>query len=372
MAAPSPLFTPVTTSAEIASTDCAEEGLLQVHDPPVRARGIWKVAASLATVMGLLSVATTFWTRTRTLTMGDKVTGLADVPSFTTVDGIGCSNWRDIEIFRKVVDGPAQCEALCEANPQCTSFNFQAAACAPGSRGWKPNGCLLFKGECAWENNDCWQLGTKVETEPCITEKEMNQTIEAFYGAVVAIGANYEDCAAAKEAALGALNAAYAYNNVDGVTVQFKPTLTELPDIYRPTQELALSYFVGPCVCPGADAKGIADAGTCSEEEGLAPGDFGFAFGPSTKPRTGWAKVEAGGAARGGNPETNFWYNVNGPFCHAPTAQGPVCFWPPFENRPPTCVDKTFGFVRNPKGGQEGQLPVLLSTHHSSSQIREC
>ena len=118
MAAPSPLFTPVTTSAEIASTDCAEEGLLQVHDPPVRARGIWKVAASLATVMGLLSVATVTVTRTRTLTMGDKVTGLADVPSFTTVDGIGCSNYRDIEIFRKVVDGPAQCEALCEANPQ--------------------------------------------------------------------------------------------------------------------------------------------------------------------------------------------------------------------------------------------------------------
>jgi hypothetical protein len=313
--------------------------------------------------------------------MGDEVTSLADevtavvpsffsadaplieLPSYDSFDGIGCSNWQEIQLFRKVVVDRERCAELCNANSECTAFNWQATEC-DSPRSWKANGCLLFKGQCAREENSCWQLNTKI-AEPCITEKDMNQTIEAFYGAVVAIGEVAQNCQAAKEVAMGALDAAYAYN-VPGVTVQFKPTLTELPWIFRPTQPLALSYFVGKCVCPGATTASSTDP--CTEEEGYYAPDFGFALGPEEQ---GWSKVEPGGVALGGNPQTNFWYNMDGPFCHAATAQGPVCFTAAFDGNV-SCVDKTFGFVLNPDRAKDGALRVLLSTHHSSSHISSC
>merc|ERR1740121_1283869 len=317
--------------------------------------------------MGLLSVAATWWTRNAKDAVSVPHVSIFDgvpVPvSYDSFDGIGCSNWQEIQLFRKVVADRERCAELCNANSECTAFNWQATEC-DSPRSWMANGCLLFKGECAREENSCWQLNTKI-AEPCITEKDMNQTIEAFYGAVVAIGEVAQNCQAAKEVAMGALDAAYAYN-VPGVTVQFKPTLTELPWIFRPTQPLALSYFVGKCVCPGATTP--EETLPCDEEDGYYAPDFGFALGPPDEdPRQGWVKVEPGGVAQGGNPQTNFWYNMDGPFCHAATAQGPVCFTAP--NGDLSCVDKTFGFVLNPDRAKAGALRVLLSTHHSSTHV---
>merc|ERR1719382_1313599 len=314
--------------------------------------------------MGLLSVAATWWTRNAKDAVSvphvSTFEGVSVPVSYDSFDGIGCSNWQEIQLFRKVVEDRERCAELCNANSECTAFNWQATEC-DSPRSWMANGCLLFRDQCAFEDNDCWQLNTKTTAEPCITEKDMNQTIEAFYAAVVAIGEVSQDCPKAKEAAMGALDAAYAYN-VPGVTVQFKPTLTVLPWIFRPTQPLALSYFVGTCVCP--DATTPAETPRCTEQDGYYAPDFGFALGPDFQ---GWAKVENGGVARGGNPQTNFWYNMDGQFCHAATAQGPVCFTG--NNGEEACVDKTFGVVLNPD--KAGALRVLLSTHHSSSQNKE-
>ena len=142
--------------------------MLQVHDPPVRARYVWKVAVPLAMVMGLLSVAATWWTLTPTL--GDAKDAVSvphvttfdsGVPSYNAFEGIGCSNWAEIQISRQVVADRAACAELCNANSECTAFNWQATAC-DSPRSWQANGCLLFKGQCAFEDNDCWQLNTKI------------------------------------------------------------------------------------------------------------------------------------------------------------------------------------------------------------------
>jgi len=199
----------------------------------------------------------------------------------------------------------------------------------------------------------------------CITPKDMDATIGAFMGAVEAIGKEAGNCTAAKEAAVGALDAAYAYH-VPDVTVLFKPTLTVPPHVYRPTKSGALSYFVGTCVCPGATVPLSEAPEGCGLAQGYYAPDTGFAFGASPGFK-GWTKVEPGGEKRGGKPGTNFWYNHGGRFCHAAVAQGPVCFTAG-EDGSVTCVDKTFGFVPNPDKSA-GALRAVLSTHHSSAGL---
>jgi len=199
--------------------------------------------------------------------------------------------------------------------------------------------------------------------QDCITEKDMDATIDAFMGTVLQISKEANNCTAAKATALGALNAAYAYG-VKGVTVQFKPTLTVAPHVYRPTQEGALSYFVGTCVCPGATTPEMNAPKGCGEKQGYYAPDSGFGFGSSLT--TPWVKVVRGGTKVGGRPKTNFWFNTGGNFCHAATAQGPICFVDAAGET--VCVDKTFGFVPNPSK-EKGALRALLSTHHSSLQF---
>jgi len=209
------------------------------------------------------------------------------------------------------------------------------------------------------------------DTGSCITPADMDATIDAFMGAVVAIGKEAGNCAKAKAAALGALDAAYAYD-VPGITVLFKPTLTVFPYVYRPTKAGALSYFVGTCVCPGATVPLPEAPDGCDLKDGYYEPDTGFAFGspPGFK---GWSKVERGGTAKGGKPGTNFWYQSGGQFCNAAVAQGPICFTAA-DSGNVTCVDKTFGFVPNPKycPWKKDKLKVLLSTHHSSVQEPAC
>jgi hypothetical protein len=183
-------------------------------------------------------------------------------------------------------------------------------------------------------------------------------------GAVVAIGSEARNCTAAREAALGALGAAYAYD-VPEVTVLFKPTLTRSPHVYRPTKAGALSYFIGTCVCPGVADPAADPDPACGLADGYFAPDRGFAFADGYG-FEGWSTVERGGVARGGENTTNFWYSMDGPFCHAAVAQGPICFTAA-KDQSVVCVDKTFGFVPNPD--PNGALRALLSTHHSS---RKC
>lgn len=197
----------------------------------------------------------------------------------------------------------------------------------------------------------------------CLTIKDMDETIKTFMGAVTNIGQHVDDCAAAKATATASLEAAYAYNVGENVTVLFKPTLTTAPNVYRPTQAGALSYFVGACVCPGVEKPVFPAPKGCGKKQGYYAPDAGFAFGPDF---TQWSKVSLGGVKKGGKPKTNFWYNVGGKFCQAPQAQGPICFTD--QDGADTCVDKTFSFVPNPHM-MPGALRALIVVHDSSLQV---
>lgn len=198
------------------------------------------------------------------------------------------------------------------------------------------------------------------EARECITQADMDVTIDAFMNAVVSIGRHADNCTAAKEAALGYLEAAYAYN-VLGVNVLSNPTLTLLPHVYRPTKESAPSYFIGKCICPGATSPTDPNVPCGVPERHFAPDD-GFALIDGH----GWAKVERGGLAKGGREGSGFWYNLDGPFFHAAQAQGPMCFTSAGDGNM-TCVDKTFGLVQNPD--PSGPLRALLYVHHSSLRL---
>jgi len=207
------------------------------------------------------------------------------------------------------------------------------------------------------------QFGPVPPPKDCLTIKDMDKTMETFMHAVTNIGQHVDDCAKAKATATASLDAAYAYN-VKNVTVLFKPTLTEAPNVYRPTQAGALSYFVGACVCPGVEKPVFPAPKGCGMKQGYYEPDNGFAFGPDF---TQWSKVSFGGVKKGGNPKTktNFWYNVGGRFCQAPQAQGPICFTD--QKGEDTCVDKTFSFVPNPD--KKGALRALIVVHDSSLQM---
>mmetsp|Transcript_36445 Transcript_36445/g.73471 ORF Transcript_36445/g.73471 Transcript_36445/m.73471 type:complete len:193 (+) Transcript_36445:95-673(+) len=108
-----------------------------------------------------------------------------------------------------------------------------------------------------------------------ISEKEVLAAQEAWGEALVSISLTYEEHGfeAAKELAEKVIDEAYGYNYGP---VLFKPTLTTGTQVFRPTREGALAYFVG----------GNPDF----------PNDKGFAL-------KGWRKVEIDNASiyRSGN-----------------------------------------------------------------------
>ena len=175
----------------------------------------------------------------------------------------------------------------------------------------------------------------------CITQAEVDAAQAAWGGALQAIGAaftgsggsNAMDCAAAKEAALGALGAAYAYH-VEGVQMLFNPTLTYDPDTFRDTLDGALSYFVGKCSGPAHIAQ-----------------DSGFALGAHDGHKTtwmGWENVTF----------TQMKYALatdeSAPNCKLAIAQGKMTTMNVYTKQPVT-VDKTFAYIKN----SDPTAPVL-------------
>jgi len=151
-------------SDEVPSTSCTEgEELLRVRDSSTQSRGVGKIAV-VAAATGLIAVAGTWWARNERL--GNDDTGLAyEYYRYAT---IGCSNWESIEIgVRASGLTLAQCQALCDADETCTMVNYQKDPCQPGF--YVAGGCLLFKGTCATERNECWELDYKVEVTPAAT-----------------------------------------------------------------------------------------------------------------------------------------------------------------------------------------------------------
>jgi hypothetical protein len=165
-------------------------------------------------------------------------------------------------------------------------------------------------------------LGTAAHAEPAvtntaITEAEVLAAQAGWCDALVAISTTYaaEGLPAAKSLAGDVLDAAYGYQMG---AVLFKPTLTEVPQTFRPTREGALAYFVG--------------------DNAAFPNDTGFALkgwtACSSRPN---AIFIAGDSAMSiGNVD------ITGP-------DGSV-----------TSVDKTWGYVKD----DAGALRIVL--HHSS------
>lgn len=154
-----------------------------------------------------------------------------------------------------------------------------------------------------------------METNITLADVEKAQT--AWGAALIQISKDYKDggAAKAKATATAVLDAAYGYNMGP---VLFKPTLTVVPQTFRPTKEGALAYFVG------------------GDKE--YPNDTGFAL-------KGWEKYEFENSA----------IHITGDLAltmgkvRITNAEGKV-----------TEVDKTWGFKKD----DEGVVRIVL--HHSS------
>lgn len=157
----------------------------------------------------------------------------------------------------------------------------------------------------------------KVALYAPITQAEVEGAHKAWCNALVAIATENDTKGqpAAKELAKKVLDSAYGY---DMGPVLFKPTLTVVPQTFRPTYDGALSYFVG-----GDKAY---------------PNDSGFAL-------KGWRKCES----------SNNTILITG---DTALSMGKVSMWDSKGNM--TVVDKTWGYVR----GADGGLKIVL--HHSS------
>jgi hypothetical protein len=150
-----------------------------------------------------------------------------------------------------------------------------------------------------------------------ISEAEVLAGQKAWCQALVDISATHQrdGQAAAKALAEKVIDAAYGYQMG---AVLFKPTLTVVPQTFRPTREGALAYFVGG--------------------NAAFPKDTGFAL-------KGWSKCEVANSA----------VFIAG---DSATTMGNVMFTGP--DGKVTSVDKTWGFVKDDKGA------LRIVVHHSS------
>jgi len=150
-----------------------------------------------------------------------------------------------------------------------------------------------------------------------ITEAEVKAAQEGWGAALIQISNDYKDggIEKAKATASAVLDAAYGYNMGP---VLFKPTLTVVPQTFRPTKEGALAYFVG--------------------DDTNFPDDSGFAL-------KGWTAYEFENSAVHITADLALTIGK----VRVTNGKGEV-----------TEVDKTWGFKKDDKG----QLRIVL--HHSS------
>lgn len=155
-----------------------------------------------------------------------------------------------------------------------------------------------------------------------ITEAEVEAAQKAWGAALVQISTDFKDggLKKAKATANAVLDAAYGYNLGP---VLFKPTLTVVPQTFRPTKEGALAYFVG--------------------DDTNFPDDSGFAL-------KGWTAYEFENSAIHITADLALTMGK----VRVTNDKGEV-----------TEVDKTWGFKKDDKG----QLRIVL--HHSSLPFKK-
>lgn len=155
-----------------------------------------------------------------------------------------------------------------------------------------------------------------------VTEAEVEAAQKAWGAALIQISTDYKNggIEKAKATANAVLDAAYGYNLGP---VLFKPTLTVIPQTFRPTKEGALAYFVG--------------------DDPNFPNDSGFAL-------KGWTAYEFENSAVHITADLALTMGK----VRITNDKGEV-----------TEVDKTWGFKKDDKG----QLRIVL--HHSSLPFKK-
>ena len=192
----------------------------------------------------------------------------------------------------------------------------------------------------------------------CITRSQVDASQAAWASALENIGKawtgsedgkNAQDCTAAKQAAEGALDAAYAYGSQPN-KVLFKPTLTSGAHTFRNDRAGALSYFVGSC----------AGSNHIEQDGGFA---LGYSAGTAGDPSTyqGFTNVQFH------DMSYHLAESEGSPFCESALAQGKMTITSRLTGAK-TTVDKTFAYVKNPDANG---APLLLTVHHSSLAILE-
>ena len=193
---------------------------------------------------------------------------------------------------------------------------------------------------------------------PCISVADIEFMQKAWGDAVVGIGDawNANGCTGALAAAKGALDAAY----ISGTPYLFKPTLTKVPNTFRPTRVGALSYFVGACAHPSKDLTGESTAATLAD---WISTDGGFALGYSVGDRDNQSTWQ-------GFTSVVFHdmrYHTQENYCNAALAQGKMTYTSRFTGQNYT-VDKSFAYTRIPSEANPttGLSKPLIVLHHSS------
>lgn len=191
----------------------------------------------------------------------------------------------------------------------------------------------------------------------CITIQDINLAQEAWANALINVGNAWNSgtdnppdddtpsrCQKATAQALGALHAAYAYNE----TVLFKPTLTQGSYTFRNNHAGALSYFVGECVPRYGVDNGFA---------------LGYSVSDKPSDKSTWQGFDV----------VNFKQmkflvskTPSGPFCNAAVAQGKMSYRSRYTGKYYT-VDKTFVYIKSKKANPA--LKAELVTHHSSVEV---
>jgi hypothetical protein len=75
----------------------------------------------------------------------------------------GCANWESIKLGPALKDQTiASCGMQCHAHAECTGFGFQPGPCS-GDQMVAQNACYLYRGNCTYTENPCWDYYTTIK-----------------------------------------------------------------------------------------------------------------------------------------------------------------------------------------------------------------
>lgn len=94
--------------------------------------------------------------------------GLSGITLDPLSPGVGCSNWKTLQIKSMVASSIDECAVECSKTVDCVYVNYQDKTIdqCDANGGVQAGFCYLFKTGCSQEASACWQLGTVKRAYP--------------------------------------------------------------------------------------------------------------------------------------------------------------------------------------------------------------